>query len=236
MTEAAGISGTIAGWVEFFFTHVLPIAVSQIYDWLRDWQTLVAVVLVVLAGQLWARFILKSARKAARETVQSETRAIDASLKLLRRQIDLRSEQGARSQPVPAPRPSEPPPGGAACADGRVAVGQLRQAIRLALGTIPLSDDSLSPEGERLYKAAIGSLSGLRLPPNARSGVLGQILTDLSALEQDFPPISCRQAWQALVRVNALAREFDEPPLTRAQVLAAGAKTSPQILSHYETS
>lgn len=215
--------------------HVLPIAISQIYDWLRDWQTLVAVVLVLLVGQVWSRMILKSARKAARETVQSETRAIDAGLKLLRRQIELRNDQGARPHPMPAPRPAHIPPSGPPSGDGRVAVGQLRQAIRLALGTIPLSDDSLSPDGERLYKAAIGSLSGQAFPADARSGVLGQILTDLSALEQDFPPISCRQAWQSLVKVNALAREFDEPPLTRAQVLAAGSKTSPQILSHSET-
>jgi|GEM_PF-2806837 len=235
MEQAADGTGTIASWADFLFSHVLPIAVSQIYEWLLDWQVPVAVLLVLAAGFFWSRQVLKSARQAARETVQSETRSIDASLKLLRRQIETQSDAAPRSiaaRPSPAPKPptseastSEAPTREPSVRDGRAAIGQLRQAIRLALGTIPLSDDALSPEGARLYKAAIGTLSSISLPAEAKTGTFGQIVAELSALEHDFPPTSCRQAWQSLVKVNALAREYDEPPLTRAQVLAAAAKT-----------
>ncbi len=90
--------------------------------------------------------------------------------------------------------------------------------IRLALGTIPLSDDPLSPEGTRLYSAAISALTDVNVTPvaGAAEESFGQILSELAALKESFPPPSCRQAWQSLVKVNALAREFHETAPARA--------------------
>lgn len=219
-------SGNLVSWSEFVLFHVLPIAVSQIYDWIREWQILVAVILVLLFLHLWTRTILRAARRAAKETVQTETRAFDASLKLLRQQLEAKPERvkkaaeaPRRPEPVQAPQPVE----------ARAAVETLRQAIRLALGTIPMSDEPLSPSSERLYKAAIGALddTGVEFPAELRQGVLGQLLSELGELRQAFPPQSCRQAWQSLVKVNALAREFHEPSSTRTQAVGTSARATP---------
>jgi hypothetical protein len=207
-------TGRVVSWSGFLLFHVLPIAVAQIYDWVREWQFLIVAVLVLAFFHFWSRAILRAARQAAREAVQGETRALDATLKLMRRQIEEQAEKERRSAPLPSatvprgvdgPRPAATPP------DSRAAVAHLRHAIRLALGTIPVSDGPLSPDGIRLYRAAIGSLADARIAAEERKGVLAQILTELASLEAAFPPSSCRQAWQALVKVNTLARAFGEP-------------------------
>jgi hypothetical protein len=218
MESAGNWSDTVVSWSEFVIFHVLPTAVSQIYDWIREWQILAAAALVVIFFHVWSRAILRAARRVAKETVQTETRAFGASLNLLRRQIEQKTEpsrppaeairpaavqnaESLRAQPLP------PPP-----RDAQAAIEQLRQAIRLALGTIPLSDEPLSPEGTRLYRAAIGALADSSFSgAEASDEVSGKIRSELAELEQSFPPQSCRQAWQSLVKVNALAREFHEP-------------------------
>jgi len=226
----------LVSWSEFLLFHILPIAVAQLYDWVREWQILIAVILVLAFLHFWARTILRAARKAAREEVQTETRGLDAGLKLLRRHVDERVEaprQTAAAAPAPArpevvrpPQPATPPPAPPQL-DSHAAIEQLRQAIRLALGSIPVSDGPLSPDGVRLYRSAIGALANARISPEEREGVPGQILAELTALEQAFPPQSCRQAWQSLVKVNTLAREFHEPPQTRAEALAAPQRATP---------
>jgi hypothetical protein len=82
----------------------------------------------------------------------------------------------------------------------------------------------------RLYRAAIDALDEevMDAPEHGRKDVLDRIRTELSALGQAYPPQSCRQAWQSLVKVNTLAREYYEPaPLTRAEMLAAGKQATP---------
>ncbi len=228
MNSTEGWSGTLMSWSEFILFHVLPIAVSQIFDWIREWQILVAVFLVLIFFQIWSHAILRAARRAAKETVQTETRAVEASLKLLRRQIEQRP---APRMQAPVAAQAAPPAAPLVPVDSRAAVDDLRQAIRLALGSIPVSDDPLSETGSRLYRAAIGSMGGIGtdLKPGDRLGGLEPVLTELAALERSFPPQSCRQAWQALVKVNALAREFHDPTTARADVpgtLAEAAQTT----------
>lgn len=236
---------TLASWSEFILLHVLPIAISQIVDWVREWQILVAALVLLIFFHFWTRAILRAAREAAKETVLAETRAFDAGLKLLRRQIEAGpdgsetpavrpSAAGPRARVEPAPmadpaqteRSVRPQP----AVDGNTAVDHLRQAIRLALSTLPTSDDPLPPVSLRLYRAAIDALDegALDVTGRGRKDVLDRIRTELSALGQAYPPQSCRQAWQSLVKVNTLAREFYEPaPLTRAEMLAAGKKATP---------
>jgi hypothetical protein len=236
---------TLASWSEFILLHVLPIAISQIVDWVREWQILVAALVLLIFFRFWTRAIVRAAREAARETVLAETRAFDAGLKLLRRQIEAGPDApkapavapgiaGPRSRVEPAPT-SEPVRTGRSvraqsAADSNTAVDHLRQAIRLALSTLPTSDDPLPPVSLRLYRAAIDALDEevMDAPEHGRKDVLDRIRTELSALGQAYPPQSCRQAWQSLVKVNTLAREYYEPaPLTRAEMLAAGKQATP---------
>ncbi|HVT23740.1 MAG TPA: hypothetical protein VHD95_03870 [Rhizomicrobium sp.] len=236
---------TLASWSEFILLHVLPIAISQIVDWVREWQILVAALVLLIFFHFWTRAILRAAREAARETVLGETRAFDAGLKLLRRQMEAGTDgsktvavapgaAGPRGRVEPAPmadpvqieRKARSKP----ATDGNAAVDHLRQAIRLALSTLPTSDDPLPPVSVRLYRAAIDALDegALEVTEGGRKDVLDRIRTELSALRQSYPPQSCRQAWQSLVKVNTLAREFYEPaPLTRAEMLAAGKQATP---------
>lgn len=221
----------LVSWSELLLFHILPIAVAQLYDWAREWQILIAVILVLAFLHLWARTILRAARRAAREEAQSEARGLNAGLKLLRRHIDERlgapvtaalAQPAVRSAVKPPSAPSAPPP-----LDSHAAIEQLRQAIRLSLGSIPVSDGPLSPDGVRLYKAAICALGNAQISPEEREGVFGQILDELATLEREFPPQSCRQAWQSLVKVNTLAREFHEPPRARAETLSGPQRATP---------
>jgi hypothetical protein len=239
MDSAGGWSDTLISWSEFILLHVLPIAVSQIYDWVREWQILVAALIMLIFFHAWTRAILRAARQAARETVHAETRGIDASLKLLRRQIEVKPEAPKpAAEPKATTEPASPiavrrEPQQPAAPDNRAAVERLRKAIRLALSTIPLSDEPLPRGSLRLYQAAIHALDDAGVASDRTSGglegrgVLEQIGAELSALKQSYPPQSCRQAWQSLVKVNTLAREFHDPPLTRAEAMAAGARATP---------
>lgn len=230
---------TLASWSGFILLHVLPIAISQIFDWVREWQILVAAFILLIFFHFWTRSILREAREAAKETVLSETRAFDAGLKLLRRQVEAGAE-ASKVTPAAAPKAAVPlqteriAPKAAAQSgpnDGYAAIERLRQAIRLALSTLPTSDDSLPPVSSRLYRAAIDALDPAHIDlgeGGRRQDVMNQIQAELAALRQAFPPQSCRLAWQSLVKVNALAREFHDPaPMTRAEALAAGKQATP---------
>lgn len=227
---------TLASWSGFILLHVLPIAISQIADWVREWQILVAAFILLIFFHFWTRSVLREAREAAKETVLTETRAFDAGLKLLRRQVEAGAE--APKAPVVPPKAASPPkvertaPPEAAqpAPDGYAAIDRLRQAIRLALSTLPTSDDPLPPVSSRLYRAAIDALDAahIELGGGGRQDLMNQIQAELAGLRQAFPPQSCRLAWQSLVKVNALAREFHDPaPLTRAEMLAAGKQATP---------
>lgn len=230
---------TLASWSGFVILHVLPIAISQIVDWVWAWQILIAGLILVIFFHFWSRSVLRAAREAAKDTVLAETRAFDAQLKLLRRQLEAGAEMPkpavtppkAAEGPVRVePAPKAEPMRVEAVADGNAAVDRLRQAIRLALSTLPTSDDPLPPVSLRLYRAAIDGLenANLDLGSRGRQDVLDQIRAELSALKEAYPPQSCRVAWQSLVKVNTLAREFYEPaPLTRAEMLAEGKRAAP---------
>lgn len=239
---------TLASWSGFILLHVLPIAISQIVDWVREWQILVAALILLIFFHFWTRGVLRAAREAAKETVLSETRAFDAGLKLLRRQVEGNSdvpkappaapkvvpERGLTGRTQPAvrvePTASVEVARTELAADGHASVERLRQAIRLALSTLPTSDDPLPAGSLRLYRAAIDGLDGadLELGGRGRPDVLDQIRTELSVLKQAFPPQSCRLAWQSLVKVNTLAREFyEKAPLTRAETLNPGTRIAP---------
>jgi hypothetical protein len=245
MHSAADWSGTLVSWSVVFLFHVLPIAVSQIYDWVREWQVLVAVLVALAFFYVWSRTILRAARRTAKETIQTEARAFEAGLKLLQRQIGrieptveaapmsfrpaapLLARQQPPSKPLPQPPPPEQPPAQQQppqqqkSQDSHAAVEHLRQAIRLALGKIPLNDEPLPPDGVRLYRTVIDAGTGPDFPVDDPTGALKPVLAELAALERSFPPQSCRQAWQSLVKLNALAREIHEPGEKRAEASSA---------------
>ena len=224
MQTLAELSGTLATWTKFVFFHVLPIAVAQIYDWLRDWQLLVVAVLILAVFQVWSRGALRAARRAARETVLSEAKSFDASLRLMRRQIEqlqggfvaqqpaaipaaTRPVEGSHAPPpeLPVPEPRTPQPQTDRTVDG------LRQAIRHALGAIPLTDDPLTEDGARLYGNVITYLKDGPAPEAGEGSPLVRLHRELAELERATPPATCRQAWQSLVSINAVARDLGKP-------------------------
>jgi len=224
MQTLAELSGTLATWTKFVFFHVLPIAVAQIYDWLRDWQLLVVAVLILAVFQVWSRGALRAARRAARETVLSEAKSFDASLRLMRRQIEqlqggfaaqqpaaipaaTRPVEGSHAPPpeLPVPEPRTPQPQTDRTVDG------LRQAIRHALGAIPLTDDPLTEDGARLYGNVITYLKDGPAPEAGEGSPLVRLHRELAELERATPPATCRQAWQSLVSINAMARDLAKP-------------------------
>src|SRR5665213_3359141 len=50
--------GFVAG-VNFILFNVMPIAFSEIYDWIKDWQVLIAAVLIIAAGRTWVNALTR---------------------------------------------------------------------------------------------------------------------------------------------------------------------------------
>ncbi len=223
MGEITHLFDRLVSWGDFLFLHVLPIAVGQIYEWIYEWQILVLGIVALVCLRFWSLLIIRNARKAARETVLSEMRTMDGSLKLLRRQVEqFQAEQSARLavqgnvEPgraavgavpkVAAAVPAFVPP-----ADPDAAVEALRHAIRKALGVIPISDEALSDESSRLYFEAIRSFDGAENWDSAKSGpAIAALQGEVKSLRESYPPASCRTAWQSLVKINALARDYQD--------------------------
>lgn len=221
MQTLAELSGTLATWTKFVFFHVLPIAVAQIYDWLRDWQLLVVAVLILAVFHVWSRGVLRAARRAARETVLSEAKSFDASLRLMRRQIEQLQDSFSTQQPAVMPAAAPPvevshsPPPELPVPEARTAQPQadrtidgLRQAIRHALGAIPLTDDPLTEDGARHYSNVITYLNDGTVPEAGEGSPLARLHHELAELERATPPATCRQAWQSLVSINVMARDL----------------------------
>jgi len=163
------------------------------YDWAKEWQILLAGLLVLIAAAIFAWAILRAAKIGA---AKSDAKA--------RAQLDL------RLAPAPA-SPSAP----AASSELLGSLEQLRSLIRSALGSLL---QSIEKPGEKENSPAyflcqrILHLRLDQMPPPARAGraalegysdLLNQLNALRAHLKKDAPP---SELSEILVQINASAR------------------------------
>ena len=165
------------------------------YDWAKEWQILLAGLLVLVAAAIFAWATIRAAKISA---AKSDIKA--------RSQLDLRL----------APAPASPPAPAAAASSALLGnLEQLRSLIRSALGSLLQSIEKPGEKENSPTYFLCQRILHLRLdqmPPPARAGRAAlegysDLLTQLNALrahlKKDAPP---GELSEILVQINASAR------------------------------
>ena len=163
------------------------------YDWAKEWQILLAGLLVFFAALIFAWATIRAARMGAR----SETKA--------RLQSDLRLEPTPASPPVPA----------AAAPELLSGLEQLRSLIRSALGSLPQTSEKPGEKENSPAYFLCQRILHLRLdqlpPPAGRTAQAGfsALLKQLNALRTHLKKdASPAELSEILVQINASARNL----------------------------
>jgi hypothetical protein len=188
---------------EYLF-QVLPAAASSVYEFAKEWQTLIAALLVVLAARYFFNAMLRSSRLMAEAVIHSARIAADST---------------TAPRKMPAPREIAPVSTLLGSAAGQVPASanlgdrleSLRDAVRSALAAIPTSGNEIGIKGAALYgRVATFTFDDLD-PGDLDRGTLSvfrELQTCLDALRLDSGDADARQAWERLVRINKLARDL----------------------------
>jgi hypothetical protein len=168
------------------------------YDWAKEWQILLAALLVFFAALIFSWAIIRAAK-------------MGAAARLARSQPDLRLAPGPISSSAPGPASTQV--SAASSSELISTLEQLRSLIRSALASLP-------PEGETENSPAtflcqrILHLRLDQLPPSASSGkaaqdgyaaLLKQLIVLRSHLKKDAP---AGEISEILVQINSSARSL----------------------------
>lgn len=207
MTQSTDIS-MLTSWLQFVSFTVIPVAFRELLHWMYDWQILLTGVLALVAARIWGRSVIRAARINARAKAgspidikrsPSEPVIVPMPLATL-----VPGEPGVRK---PAARTPELP-------DRLFA---LREQIRNTLGKLPCTDEVLA--GERLADCKkVAEFPLGELPPAASKQLAHRfeaLRSKLSALGAVRETDTCRNAWEALVRISMDARDLVSPEPTK---------------------
>jgi hypothetical protein len=185
------------------------VVVLLAYEWLREWQTLIAAAAVLFVLRIYCRLVLRSLRVIAQ--------ALDRSLQQ-QSFVELQNQNGRSGQQRPASLArglhdlSAHPP---SPADILARLEALRNTVRSALAEIPAGSSQVPEDGIKLYqKIASTRLDDIDAESqwDAASATsfheLQGLLTDLRVKPSD--KVDGKSVWEALVRVNRLARTLQE--------------------------
>ncbi|HUO91735.1 MAG TPA: hypothetical protein VMU22_02385 [Rhizomicrobium sp.] len=186
------------------FIETIPDAFWLTYYWVKDWQSLVGALILVLAARIFSQGALRAAR--IRATGMIRAAQITAGVPI---------PQEARPVPaaVPAPKPEPVRPPVSAETDLIQRVEQLRSLIRSAMSTLT-ADTGQSEASPNYFCGRIAQLNfeANTVPPDAPPLVrepyeklLAQLAVVRDATERKAPHAEMSQA---LVQLNARAREF----------------------------
>ncbi len=211
MNTSAAIS-MLLSWLQFVTFTVIPVAFRELLHWLYDWQILLSGILALVAARLWGRSVIRAARISARTKSALP--------------VDVRR---APAEPVVVPVPfagtvpSEPaarkaPPRAPELPDRLFA---LREQIRITLGKLPCTDEVLTAERlaecRKISEFPLGELPAGAAKPLAHR--FDALRSKLSALRAVRETDTCRNAWEALVRISMDARDLmgTEPTKTASK-------------------
>lgn len=198
MTVSATMS---ASGLDFILYTVLPVAFRELLHWLYDWQILICGVLALIAARVWGRSVIRAARITARAKPPAEIRRPAAE------PVVVPTPLAAGAEPVvTAPRQTP---------DLAERLFSLREQIRNTLGRMPCTDEVLS--AERLGDCRAVADFPLGEPPagagRAQIARFEALKSKLAALKDVRDSDTCRNAWEALVRISMDARDLmgEEP-------------------------
>ena len=209
------IFDSVLPWAELLFTNIFPAVLTDVYDWLKAWQVLVAAILVLIAGRYWVNAILASLTGSCiliSEPIRSLT---DVLLRNASREKLTQIAATDETRPAVPDSLSFPQPG-----DIAARLDSVRELVRSALSAIPVSEATLSGQGAKLYQRMTSfSFEDLCLTTRDNPehwGLANELQSELSALKaKNLEGVSCQNAWQTLVRVNTLARQLKEKIFSR---------------------
>lgn len=200
----------ISSWFNFVSFTVLPVAFRELLHWLYDWQVLIAGVLAIVAARYWGQSVIRAARITARsKPVSPEPKRAPVEPVVVPIPLATAAAGDATLRPVRTPEWSD-----------RLFV--LREHIRGTLGKLPCTDEILSAERlaacRKIAEFQLGELPGSSPKPLAhRYDALRSKLAALGAVRETD---TCRNAWEALVKISIDARDLmgSEPSKPIAKV------------------
>jgi hypothetical protein len=202
MTPGAMIS-MLSSWLQFVSFTVLPVAFRELLHWLYDWQILISGILALVAARVWGKSVIRAARINARAKVAAPP------LDLKRPPAEPVVVPMPLAAPVVAvePKPAKPPPRAPGLPERLFA---LREQIRITLGRLPCTDEVLNAERlaecKRIAEFPMGEVpAGAAKPLVHRFEALRSKLAALGAVRETD---TCRNAWEALVRISMDARDL----------------------------
>ena len=202
-------------WIHFLAFTVLPIAFRELLHWMYEWQILLTGVLALIAARVWGMSVIRAARITARAKQGAPGEIHKKPLVVPKvvpvpRAVPRVVEPLVLDRSALEPRLRKPPPGSPELADRLFA---LREQIRVTLGRTPCTDDVLS--AERLADCRRIAEFPLGEPPAIASKLLAHrfdvLRSELSALGAVRETDTCRNAWEALVRISIDARDLTGP-------------------------
>jgi hypothetical protein len=191
--------------IDFLLFTVIPVAFRELLRWLYDWQILICGILAIVAARIWGRSVIRAARITARarsiQTVETARHAAEPVV------VPTPLAVAEREPVVSVPSLRIP--------ELAERLFALREAIRSTLGRTPCTDDALN--AERLEDCRRIAEFPLGEPPTTASRTqiarFDALKSKLAALQGVRETDTCRNAWEALVRISIDARDLagEEP-------------------------
>ena len=206
----------VGAWADFIVFKVLPTASGQLLVWFNEWQGLIVGLLVLVAGSIWTRALVRSNRRTAYLISQS-----------LRIMTEAFAESSRNVADPPARRALEATPNAETPQhDLEFRLDRLRRVIRGALSVIPQTNDRVDPNVAKLLQNISNfSLEG-QVGQNALTEQQRSAMADVEKCISDLrsgamESMRCAEAWDALVRLHRAARILRDAAAEQPQERAA---------------
>ncbi len=210
------------------FLDTIPVALGMAYAWAKEWQTLLTGVLLLIAARILSQASARAARIRATAMIRSA-------------QIQAGETPNLEFRPkpvMPSVRVEPPPPPVSAEIALAQKVEKLRSLIRSAMST--LTTESANAAGSPNFFCE--RIADLRFDEHALPASLTptavelhqRLLTQLAVVRQGTQTkVSQAELSQALVQLNARAREF-AAALMPGAALGAAAALGPAVALGFE--
>ena len=189
--------------MHFVLDRFIPIASEELLIWLREWQTLLVGLAVLLAGGLWTRAILRSNRRTAQLVAHSLRLMTEAFAESARGAPEsFGPSSGLSSATVRASPVSD---------DLEMRLDRLRGVIRGALSVIPQTgervDGNIAQLLRNISNFSLDDGKGNEGLSETQARALAEVERCISALGPgNVETMKCADAWEALVRLHRAAR------------------------------
>ncbi len=191
----------VGDWAHFLFYKFIPTASAELLVLLVEWQIVGVGIVILLAGSIWTRAVLRSNARTAY--------LVSQSLKFM---AEAFAESLGNSSGSTVPGAGARTAGGAGLEQSlELRLDQLRAVIRGALSIIPQSSDRVDANIARLLQnIANFSLDGEKARKGlseAQTRALVEFEKCIATLKTgSVESLRCADAWDLLVRLHRAAR------------------------------